>query len=313
MESSIEVAIDFSIFQTLFDATTVYLNLFVLIPWLLSKHGKTTYIIGVIITLLILSFLVESINLYGLLNGMGHDFDLGPNMYTVETIYSAFMEYALFMIISFLYWYFTRHKEEQQKTLQFQNEKLKAELQVLKSQISPHFLFNSLNNIYSLVIQKNDNAAIMIEKLSDILRYIIYEGTKEKVSLQSEVLLLKNYIELQLLRKIRNEQAIRYTIHGNFSEKMIAPLLLINIVENCFKHSNIGSSEDSFLHIDLSLEEDTLTLKTQNTFTPNHKKKGIGLQNLRRQLVQIYPSSHSLTIDSTQNIFTIELILHLDE
>lgn len=138
----------------------------------------------------------------------------------------------------------------------------------------------------------------MIEKLSDILRHIIYEGTKEKVSLQSEVILLENYIQLQLPRKIRNEKSIRYNINGDFSKKMIAPLLLINIIENCFKHSDITSSNDGFLEINLSLKEHILTLKTKNTFTPNNKKKGIGLQNLRRQLVQIYPKAYSLKINS---------------
>ncbi|MDT7831602.1 histidine kinase [Flavobacteriaceae bacterium S356] len=281
-----------------------------MIPRVLNKYGAALYIILGFAFLILVSIL-------GLYLPLFDDIQINVDQYSNFDLFKEgfyyIWELSLFILVSFLYWYFVKHKEEAQKALQFQNDKLKAELQVLKSQVSPHFLFNSLNNIYSLVIQKNDNAAIMIEKLSDILRYIIYECTKEKVSLQSEVTLLENYIQLQLLRKIRNEQAIQYHIQGNFSNKLIAPLLLINIVENCFKHSDINSSEDSFLSIDLILNSFTLTLKTKNTFTPNNKEQGIGLQNLRRQLEQIYPSDHILKIDSTQNIFMLELVLHLNE
>ncbi len=109
----------------------------------------------------------------------------------------------MYVVISFLAWYFLMYQTEQQNQLKLQNEKIQAELLLLKSQVSPHFLFNSLNNIYSLSVVKHDNASVMIEKLADILRYIIYEGHKQQVPLEREIELINNYIDLHLLKKLK--------------------------------------------------------------------------------------------------------------
>jgi LytS/YehU family sensor histidine kinase len=312
MNDAIAAAADFSLGQTLFSAAIVYFNLFILIPKLLKNYGKTAYIIGVFGTLLLFSFLVEFSGLYELLNDLDEEFNNSPSMDLFSKILSYSIEFSLFMIISFLYWYFTKHQEEEKKALQFQNEKLQAELQLLKSQISPHFLFNSLNNIYSLSILNDPNASVMIEKLSDILRYIIYEGNNTKVGLQAEVEMLENYIQLQLLRKLKSEEFITYKITGDFSNKKIAPLLLINIIENCFKHSNVETIDSGFLEINISEENYILTLETKNTFTPNTKKKGIGMQNLKHQLQHIYPNAHSLSFDNKNGTFDLKLTIELN-
>lgn len=309
MENFIPAVVDFVFVQTIFDASVVYINLFILIPKLLTKHGKATYIIGVFTSLLLMAFLVESFGLYGLLNDLGEEFNNGPNLSIYAKLFSYFIEFSLFMIISFLYWYFTKHIEEERKTLQFKNEKLQAELQLLRSQVSPYFLFDSLNHIYTLSTQNNPDASVMIEKLSDILRHIVYERKHKEVGLQEEMQMIENYI--QLLRKMKSESAIRYHISGDFSNKKIAPLLLINIIENSFKHSNISSLKNSFLEIDISLKDKILTLKTKNTFAPNTEKKGTGLQSLKEQLQHIYPDKYTLKIVSKDSIFDLELTLEL--
>lgn len=267
---------------------------------------------GVVATLALMSLLVEFSGSYKLLNDLNEEFNNSPKMNIYTKVFEHSIQFSLFMIISGFYWYFTRHKEEEQKALHFQNEKLQAELQILKSQISPHFLFNSLNNIYSLSILNHKNAPIMIEKLSGILRYIIYEGKRKEVALADEIQLIENFIQLQLLRKLRNEKSISYHISGDFTNKKIAPLLLINIIENSFKHSNVASDKSGFLEITISLKNETLTLQTKNTFIPNTKKKGIGLQNLKHQLQHLYPGSHSLEVTDKNRIFSLELTLELD-
>ena len=312
MDDAYLAASDFSLGQTLFCASVVYFNLYILIPKLLKRHGNTVYITGVIASLLFFSFLVEFSGLYKLLNDLNEEFNNSPNMDIYSKIVSYFIEFSLFMIISFLYWYFTKHQEEEKKALQFQNEKLQAELQLLKSQISPHFLFNSLNNIYSLSILNDSNASVMIEKLSDILRYIIYEGKNKKVELQREIELIENYIQLQLLRKLKNEKSIEYKISGDFSKNKIAPLLLINIVENCFKHSNVETSKTGFLKIDISITGNALMIHTRNTFTINKKQKGIGMLNLKEQLSHLYPNLYSLNIEDKNNVFDFKLTINLN-
>ncbi len=312
MNDTIWAAADFSLVQTLFFAVAVYANLLLLIPKLLVRRGAAMYIIGVAITLIVLSFLVMFSGSYNLLDDMSEGIGEGPKMSPLMFILEHIVQFSLFIIISFLYWYFNRHKEEEQKALQFSNDKLQAELQALKSQISPHFLFNSLNNIYSLSILDHPNAPIMIEKLSDILKYLIYEGKHEEVALADEIQLIENYIQLQLLRKLKNEESIHYQIKGDFSDKKIAPLLLINIIENGFKHNNVSAEKDGFLKINISISANTLMVSTENTFTPNTKKKGIGLQNLRQQLEHLYSKAYSLKVSDKNRIFRVELILELD-
>jgi len=310
MEDSLNAS-DFTLGQTFFDAFVVYLNLFILIPKLLTKYGRAMYIFGAATSLLLIAFLVEFVGLYDLLNDLGEEFNNSPNLDIFSKLFSYFIEFALFMIISFLYWYFTKHKEEEQKILQFKNQKLQVELQALRSQVSPQFLFESLSHIHSLSVKSDPNASLMIEKLSDILRYIIYEGKHKETSLQEEIRMIENYIQLHILQKPESKKSIRYKISGDFSNKKVAPLLLTSIIENSFKRSNLVSVENDFLEIDIVLEGDFLTLKTKNTFLSNTEKKEIDLQNLRYQLRHIYPDKHSLTINTKDNVFSLKLILEL--
>ncbi|MDT7831601.1 histidine kinase [Flavobacteriaceae bacterium S356] len=311
MEDSIGAVADFVLGQTLFDASIVYINLFILIPLLLSKYGKFVYILGVTLTLLIISFLVEFVGLYGLLSDLNNEFNNSPNLGIYNKLFSYFIEFGLFMIISFLYWYFTKHREEQQKALHLLNEKLQTELQVLRSQVSPQFLFESLKNIHALSLKSDTNASVMIEKLSDILRHIIYEGRQKETLLKEEIGMIENYIQLQILRKSKNERSIRYQISGDFSNKKVAPLLLLYIVENSFKHCELSSTEDDFLEIDISMKNNVLHLKTKNTFIPNSNEKGKGLENLKEQLEHIYTDKNILKIDAKDGIFSIELSLEI--
>ena len=309
VEPSYEIAVSYSFMQTIFGVIISYINLFILIPKLLKVHNRYVYILGTLISLALTFYLFKISGLSELIYDLNIDNNVDLDIYAI--FYSYTLEFSLFTFLSFFYWYFSEHKREKEKALQFQNEKLKAELQLLKSQVSPHFLFNSLNNIYSLSVLKDENASIMIEKLSDILRYIIYEGRKKKVVLQREIELLENYIQLQLLRKLKNDKSIEYKITGDFSNKEIAPLLLINTIENCFKHSNVETNENGFLKINISVVDNNLNVHTQNTFASNKRKKGIGMKNLKGQLKYHYPNTHTLNVDNKNSVFDFKLKIEL--
>lgn len=180
-------------FECLIYAFISYINLFVLIP-VFQKHQRAPfYILSLILFLIIL--LIP----YHLLD-LGYYF-LGSDAFRSNLSFT--LNYILFIIISFLYWYLIRYNEERHNHILLKNDKLQTELNLLKSQISPHFLFNSLNNIYSLAVTKSDAAPEMIEKLSDILRYLIDEGNKNSVPLQKEADLIQQYIDLQRLKKVK--------------------------------------------------------------------------------------------------------------
>lgn len=297
-----EDAVFFSLMEVVIYAGTFYANLHLFIPRILNQKGKALYffsLAGFLILVYIPYYFIE-LNYFLIEESL------------VRNFISFLVNFVLFVLISFLYWYVILFQQERQNNLALENEKLQAELLLLKSQVSPHFLFNSLNNIYSLSVVKHDNAPLMIEKLSDLLRYIIYEGKQEVVPLEREVELLKNYVDLQLLKKLKAEKNISVTFEGVEGIHKIAPLLLINIVENCFKHSDIAYRENAFLNIQLKVDNNRLQFQTENTFLPNSKKGGVGLENVQQQLNFYYPDKHDFQTESTNSIFKINLQVKLD-
>ena len=285
-------------------ATVSYVNFCVLMPRFFGKKKYFLFGIGAVLTVVLMIIITRFSGLeYQLYDAEGF-----------RNIVSMTLNYTLFFLLSTLYWYYREWQKERERQLTFKNEKLEAELKFLKTQISPHFLFNTLNNIYALAYQKHENAAPMVAKLSKIMRYIIYEGNVEKVNLEKEIEVLRNYIDLHLMRKPRSQNIDFYT-EGNFKNFQIAPLLLINFVENCFKHSDIDKNEEAFIKIQCVIENgNELEFKTENSFEPNsnnnNNKGGIGLENVRRQLDLNY-ENHDLKIEKEKNVFKLELKLEL--
>jgi LytS/YehU family sensor histidine kinase len=294
-------AIAFTLIECAIYSVIVYSNLYFLIPNLLEKKGRIAYGVGLFSFLVLISILIYY-------SGLGYYLISESD---IRNLLSFSLNYILFIVISYLYWYFTLFQQEQKNRLALQNEKLTAELQLLKSQVSPHFLFNSLNNIYSLSIAKHDNAPLMIEKLSDILRYIIYDGKKKFVPLEREITLLNNYVELQLMKKIKAEKNVLVSINGVSSTHKIAPLILINYIENCFKHSDVVYNPNGQLSIDVSVKEEVLHFKTTNSHQKKSNETGIGLENTKKQLQHYYPNMHQFKIDDNNGIFKLTLTINL--
>lgn len=187
------------------------------------------------------------------------------------------------------------------------SEKTKAELMLLKSQVSPHFFFNMLNNLYGLVEKDARKAQELILKLSDMMRYSIYEGEKETVSLQEEIDFLKNYIELH---KMRYHKHITVDFNCDVDKKhKVVPLLFIILLENAFKHGVEKLRENAYIKINLTATEGHIRFTVENNYENSENEPGIGLKNLKKRLELNYPNQHNLSFSVTENVYEAQLIL----
>jgi LytS/YehU family sensor histidine kinase len=201
---------------------------------------------------------------------------------------------------------FTRRQQEKE-----------AELRLLKGQLNPHFLFNTLNNLYGLSVMKSDKLPSLMLKLSDLLRYSLYETKETYVPLEKEIKYLENYMSLEKIR-LEDKTEIRFDKTGNFSDKKIAPMLLIVFVENAFKYLEVSKDKLSKVKVNLKTEDNKLIFNCENTFDETEiskqnletSKSGIGLQNAKKRLDLIYPNKHQLTIKKENENYVVQLILN---
>lgn len=201
---------------------------------------------------------------------------------------------------------------EQWRWLQhLKTDKTHTELSLLKSQVDPHFFFNTLNNLYGLVLEKSDQAPEVILKLSDMMRYTIYKGKEDYVLLKEEISYLEDYIELH---KIRYRKKVDIRFSKEVDEQLrITPLLFIILLENAFKHGVEKIWENAFVHIRLESEGNKLLFSIENNFDASRPKAtpGIGLDNLKKRLAHIYPNRHDLRIEKENNVYSVHLSLEL--
>ncbi|MBB6325791.1 LytS/YehU family sensor histidine kinase [Algoriphagus iocasae] len=197
--------------------------------------------------------------------------------------------------------------------LRLKKEKKQAELMHLKSQVNPHFFFNTLNNLYGLVEKDPEKAQQLILKLSDLMRYSIYEGQNNWVSLGEEITYLENYMDLHRMR-YHKEIAIRFDVEVEDKDIEIMPLLFIIMVENAFKHGVEKLRRDAFVHIRLKASKKLIDFEIENNFDVDdiNQNEGIGLKNLRKRLELVYLDKHELEITNSQSgIYKIRLSLRL--
>ncbi len=196
---------------------------------------------------------------------------------------------------------------------QSEKEKLDAELAYLKAQINPHFLFNTLNSIYSLAIVKSDNVASSIVKLSNMMRYVLGESSSQYVKLEKEIEYIQNFIELQ---QIRFGSFIQFEciITGDHKNKSIAPLILIPFIENAYKHG-VNAEDNSIIKIKIETSENQLFLFVKNNKVfvqrSEESESGIGVENTKNRLQMIYPGKHKLVIENAEKEYTVSLTLDL--
>lgn len=218
--------------------------------------------------------------------------------------------------ISFLYESILSRNRQQQRQLTLIAERQEAELQFLRAQMNPHFLFNTLNNIYSLAVLRSEKTAPLVMRLSDLLKYVIYEGNNERVQLSRELEVLNEYIDLY---QLQHESPLN--IHCEFAVPeepvWIEPLLLVPIIENCFKHADFSENEAAFARIQLEVDDQRLLFRASNSYNPREQQKdavgGVGLTNIRHRLDLRYPDRHELTVQQDGGVFSLQLQLQLND
>ncbi len=281
-----------------------YLNAYYLIPTFLSRKKTITYILLVVILIALVSAGNATImhSYYPFHRSLLRSFNmkLFPGIFIIA--------------ISLSYRIIADNAEMERIRKEKENEALKTELSFLRSQVSPHFMFNVLNSMVSLARKKSDRLEPILIELSGLMRYMLYESGIEKVSVEKEMEYLRNYINLQMLR-FGDDVKVNFDFQRSIHDHSIEPMLFIPLVENAFKHG-IGIIEQPEIDIQLVSGEDSLFMQVINKCNNESKEikdknSGIGLSNLKRRLNLLYPGKHDLLITEQNNLFTVSLNLNL--
>ncbi|MFN5772530.1 sensor histidine kinase, partial [Flavobacterium sp.] len=227
-------------------------------------------------------------------------------------LFQHFINLFFIVVITSSFKFFREYLRKQALLIKVENEQLKTELALLKSQVNPHFLFNTLNNLYGLITQnQNQQASDVTLKLADLMRYLLESSKTDLVNLNKEIQFIDDYLSLEKIR-LSQKTDINFTVSGMNKELFVAPLLFIPLVENAFKHGLNTILADSFAHFSLSVQGNELFFEAINSVeksTENSEKSGTGLENLKKRLQLIYPQKHQLDIEQTSNQFKV--ILHI--
>lgn len=295
---------------TLFFGVIVYTNILYLIPKYLFAQKTFLYIVLLLIGILLITPIYISLRII-----IYRDYPALANLYYFN--YSTVILIEIFVAIaSLIYAIIIDWLKKRGEVASLYTTNIETELNFLKTQINPHFLFNSLNSIYAHTLKKSDEAPELVLKLSEIMRYMLYDCNEEVVPLEQELNYIKNYLELERVRKGKNNEII-FTVEGDTDHQHIAPLLLITFVENSFKHG-VNNISEGFVKIHCKIQHNTLSFTITNSVSPqihianlNKKSGGIGLENAKRRLELLYPSRHALTIKKRIDEFEVHLILNL--
>ncbi|MEM1319626.1 MAG: histidine kinase [Bacteroidota bacterium] len=291
------------------DAALVYLNLYILIPRFLLQGKIWYYLFFTVISIFInleLAFTLTFPVVYDI-NGMD-----GQQTSALAMLVDDFVETASVLGMAMGIHIVRRFLRNQKKLRELQTASLKTELAFLKHQINPHFLFNSLNNIYVQNRKKPADASESILLLSDLLRYQLYDCAKEKVYLKGEIEYLKNYLKLDKLRK--NISEVDFDVEGSPEGKLVAPFIFIPFVENAVKHG-LSIDSESFIKIQFILREQELKFSIKNSKPQNGYQKlkgGIGLTNVKRRLNLLYPNKYQLDVRDGESSYIVKLNLLLN-
>lgn len=310
-DKTFPIAIEHGLIVVFVYALVVYLNLLYLIPNYLTKNQFWTYLGLLLLSILVITP-IEALILYLIYSGNPEAQEsvvINLNLYFIPPLLIAIGS-TLFKIINDWVRDLREKQELEKRTMQ-------SELRFLKSQINPHFLFNTLNSLYALTLKKSDNAPEIVIKLSEMMRYMLYECNEKHVLLSKEVNYLHNYLALEKLRQPKDID-IKFEVEGNVSHQMISPLMFIPFLENSFKHGLSNNLSDGFVHIYLNVEGEDVKLRIENSKPeklpvrdPKRKSGGIGLVNVKRRLNLLYPEQYSLNIKDNPKSYAIELGLKL--
>ncbi len=293
-----------------------YFNVYYLMPKFVFKKKYFTYAILVLVSLVIMLLVKFNLTYYLVSTNVMPE--------ATEVVNSLTLNYAITTMLGELYVvsFVTAIKitsdwlQENNKFHNLEKRQLTTELKFLRSQVSPHFFFNTLNNIYSLTLEKSDKAPEVVLKLSELMRYLLYATKKPKQDLKNEIECIQNYIDLERIR-FDDSLEVNMQISGDLENKKIAPMLLIPLIENCFKHGASQNIGKMHIDVDISVKEDFLYFNVSNTVPDKRKKEkskkksgGIGLSNVKKRLELGYgKNEYDLKTSELDRKFHVELKL----
>lgn len=290
----------------------VYGLFFILDKYLARKWSVAKTVLSAIMLFILAMAVFIPVKQYIVLQRIyGAETTLSAALNFISILYTVFLlgfVCSMAIAIKLIRWSILQRKLQQEMI----KTKLESELQFLKAQINPHFLFNTLNNIYVLARKKSDDTADVVMKLSKLFRFILYEAKKKTILIGGEIQVLENYIELERIR-YNDKLDIRFTQSVDNGLQAIAPLVLLPFVENAFKHGASESRFNSYVHIDLKVEQANLYFMCENSIAEEAAKnesEKIGLRNVSRQLELLYPG-HVLEISNGKTWFRVVLKLKL--
>lgn len=296
---------------------TAYVCLFVLVPRFLNKKKLVLFLVWLVILLTAMFVLYQALHMYLYQPKYYQYYSDIAKEYAKLTFWeritnlSVLSSKAIKFLTPTALLLMVRFYKNQQKYLKLNEQKKTAELTALKHQLNPHFLFNTLNNLYALALKKADETPEVIEKLSDILDYMLYRCNDTFVSLQKEIGLIENYLSLE---KIRYGKRVQITFEKNIDQDVkIAPLLLLTFIENAFKHSVSQELKEAFITIKIKLEGNHVIFNIENSkpnaSVNNNTEHRIGLKNIKKQLELLYTNNYFLDIENTKDSYTVTLKL----
>lgn len=296
--------------QVIFAAIISYANYFYLLPRWLEKKKTLTYILQFI------ALFAAIISIRIILDRYLHDYSessrsnyLHSTRYLVQVVTSNLFIVIFVGMLRFAKDWF----DLDAKRKEIEREKLVAELNFLKAQINPHFLFNTLNNLYYLAYSKSENTTVVIDKLSKMMRYMIYDSNHPKVLLSKEIEYMQNYVSLERLR-LNDDTPIAFEVKGELADNKIAPLIFITFLENAFKHGVSSAQKDCWVRVVIDVKGNSCTYTVENSrITENNteSKSGIGLANIKRRLELSYPDNYKLSVKVLPDKYSVQLTLNL--
>ena len=291
-------------------ALMVYITNYVLLPRLFYKKKYAWFVLAFI--LMVVTSSVIKMNILGRIMNTPQLYSLSGDLKT--RIYDNVIPHFFLVIAGAAVKLMIDYSRLQQRMAETAKEKAEAELNFLKSQINPHFLFNSLNSVYFLIDKNNAEARQSLHKFSDMLRYQLYEVNGSKIPVEREISYLKDYVDLQTLRKDDH-----YSVSFNYPPQLrgfsIEPLLLIPFVENAFKHVSSHADKNNFVKLELSCSNGQFIFSAENSkeqAKTTDPYNGIGLNNVKRRLELLYPGKHELNIVDGNGVYKVDLKLKID-
>lgn len=284
--------------------TTFFANAYWLLPHYLFRGRSVPYALGLLATVAAMLALL-------ILLAPWRDHDMpAPPPGTFPLHYHWLLPIFGSLFVSTIYGYYLKERNSRRREMDLTHQSIELEMKFLKSQINPHFLFNALNNIYALSIVKSERTPDMILKLSDMLRFTLYDSENPRVKLRRELEYMTNYIEFQKL-KTDTELNIQLDTGGVNDEFMLEPMLLIPFIENSFKHGNIENAKKGYLHVEVRTMGPTLIFSARNSMPSIAKNKdqvgGIGVENVRRRLNMLYPGRYEMRVSSSPSEYAVYL------